>query len=508
MGQLLNNLKTIWNQASLAHRLTLVGIVVAFVGITVPLFYWASRPELALLYGNLAPEDAAKIAEELRDENIDYELKDGGTTIMVPSDEVYKLRLMMVSQGLPAHSNEGYKILDNGELGISPFKERIQYIRAIEGELVRSIKLIDGVHSARVHVVNEERSIFSRDKKEASATVVLKTRGGGTMQRHNVEAITNLVAGAVKGLTADKVVVVVNGNLQAGEERDDIINLSGTLFEQKMKIEKYLSGKAEQQLAIVLGPGRATVKVDATLSTASVQQTKRILDPKQRVEVKTLTEKKDEKGTIAGRGNAKPTGSKKDQKEQIEYDTSSEVVQRTDRPGKIETLTVAVFVDSAALSSPSGGTESSEGAPADTPAKTLTVQQISDAVGKCLGLDSDDSIEVVPAPFAAVEEAEFVEEGPNIMSIALRYTKDFSLGVAVIGMLLVFRMIRGKKIKPQEVQQAASEAAGSVQKKQVTGRQLKGADKQLRQKITAAIQQDPDQVKQLFASWVESGGGE
>lgn len=517
MSNVLNNLRQVWQQASLTHKLTLVGIVLAFVGVTIPLLYWSSRPNYALLYGNLAQEDAAKIAEKLRDENIPHELRSGGTSVYVPVEKVYELRLKMVSEGLPTGGSEGYQILDNGELGMSPFKERIQYIRAIEGELVKTIKLIKGVHSARVHVVNEERSIFTRNNKEASATVVIKTRGGGPMQPESVSAITSLVAGAVKGVTANNVVVVVNGQLESGRKQDDMLHMTGTLFEQKMKIEQYLAEKAEKQLDMVLGPNQASVTVDATLTTASVQRTTRTLDPQKRVEAKILTKKKDEKGTTSGRGNKSPGGSMKDQTEEIEYDTSSTVEQRVDRPGKIEKLAVAVFVNSAALT-PEGDTGGEATPPAgqSVPTNTLTVQQIEDAVGKAVGLESNDSIKVVATPFREVASQPMGEDPGglglmNILGSVLQYSKDFSLGVVALAMLVALRMVKGKKPKVQtgslEGEGGEEGSGGAAAKKRAAARQLKGQDRVLRQKITTALQADPDQVKQLFLSWVESSGG-
>jgi flagellar M-ring protein FliF len=518
MSNVLNNLRQVWQQASLTHKLTLAGIVVAFIGVTIPLLYWSSRPNYALLYGNLAQEDAAKIAEKLRDENVPHELRSGGTSVYVPVEKVYELRLKMVSEGLPTGGSEGYQILDNGELGMSPFKERIQYIRAIEGELVKTIKLIKDVHSARVHVVNEERSIFTRGNKEASATVVIKTRGGGPMQPAGVSAITSLVAGAVKGVTANNVVVVVNGQLESGRKQDDVMHMTGTLFEQKMKIEQYLAEKAENQLEMVLGPNQASVTVDASLSTASIQRTTRTLDPKNRVEAKSLTKKKEEKGTTTGRGNNAPSGSRKDQTEEIEYDTSSTVEQRVDRPGKIDKIAVAVFVNSSALTPEGGpGEEAPPPAGGNAPSNTLTVKEIEDAVGKAVGLKNNDSIKVVVTPFRQVASQTMVDEpgGLGLMKIlgsVLQYSKDFSLGVVALAMLVALRMVRGKKPKVQtgavgEGQAGGEGGGGADPKKRASARQLKGEDRVLRQKITTALQSDPDQVKQLFLSWVESGGG-
>jgi flagellar M-ring protein FliF len=518
MGNVLNNLKHVWQQAGMGHRVMLVGIVLGFLAITGVLIFWASQPEFALLYSGLNPEDAAKIVEKLRDEDIPFRLKDGGTTILAPARQVHSLRLIMVREGLPAGGNQGYGILDNGELGQSPFKERVNYIRAIEGELVKTILLIDGVVSARVHIVNEQHTIFTQGQREASATVVIKTRSGSRLLSDNVAAITSLVAGAVKGVTPDKVVVVVNGELLAGRQRDDMEQMAGSLFEYKMKMEKYFAQKAETMLAQVLGPGRATVKVNAQLSTTRIQRTRTTFDPKGQVETRTKSTKRDKTAAVAQkRGNASPGGGDERFKEDtVEFVTPQTVEQEAESPGKIESLAVAVFVDLSAVS-----TESKEGAQtpaqgaAGSPARQLTTDRIREAVGNALGLAREswkDSITVVDVPFHQAPLADVAEiAAPNLMGSVLKYAKDFSLGIAVLGVLIVLRTLRGKKagvvVGIEGASVEAGGAPGGTLSQQNQARQLKGNDRQLRSKIVSALNSNPDQVKQLFLSWVESSQG-
>lgn len=526
MSNVLNNLKEVWLQANLGHRVLLVTIIVGFLGVVGGLTYWASQPDLALLYGGLAPSDAAQIAEKLRDEDIPHRIKDGGTTILVPSDQVHELRATMVLQGLPAGGNAGYKILDESGLGNSPFKERVNYVRAIEGELARTIKLISGVETSRVHINSEERSIWRHQQREASATVAIRTTGNVPMSRANVMAITNLVAGAVKGVSANKVVVVVNGRLEAGEEKDEIGVMSGSLFEHRMRIEKYLATKAEEQLAMVLGPGRASVKVNVQLSTASIKRTAKTIDTKSRVEASIETVSKDVKpGTVASNraGNSRPvaTGSTKEKTEKTDYEIPYEMTQEVDGPGKIQDLSAAVFVD---LSAPQaeGTDESGQGQPAPQGPK-LTVQQIESVVQKALGLGANDTgkITVVDVPFQKVgmESQEPMQEaGMFSKDFLLEMAKRGSLAVVVVGMLLALKILSGKKAKgaietataeATEAGEGAPAAAAAPSKpKAPTARQMRGPDRALRTKIVNSLGSEPDKVKQLFLSWVESSSGD
>jgi flagellar M-ring protein FliF len=508
MSNVVDNLKQVWQQASLTHRLSLVGIVAGFMVVVGLLVFWSSRPEFALLYGNLSHEDAARIADHLREQNVPYELGDGGSSVFVPDDQVYQLRLDIASQEMVTGGNEGYKILDRDGLGVSPFKERVNYIRAVAGELEKTITLIDGVRSARVLIVSDEQRILGRSKQQSSASVYIKT-AGADMSNRNVEAIASLVSGAVKGVSPEKVVVVVNGIQEHGQEQDELSGAPNSLLEYKMKVESYLGKKAEDMLASVLGPNRATVKVNATLSTSTVSTSKKIVAPEDRVVTKEETQKKDVKNG-ARTANNKPGGQTKETTEKIDYLAGYEVEQRTDTPGKITSLAVSVFVDLSALTGGEGG----DGGGAAPAGPRLTVEQIKEAVRNALGLPDNSAITVVDVPFQEIATPEMPEPPLEIMGTIIYYTREFSLGIAVIGMLLAFRLIRGKKPKrivrrePAQAdaaggEQAAAAGGGSSGHKPVS---IKGPDRVLRGQIVNALTQSPEEVKKLFLSWVESEG--
>jgi len=516
MGNVVGNLAQVWRQAGAGHKAMLIGIVAVFVVVAVFLLRWAGQPDFALLYSGLSQDDAAKIEEKLRDEEIPCRIKDGGATILVPSDKVHTLRLSMVREGLPTGGNQGYGILDGGELGQSPFKEQVNYIRAIEGELVKTIMLIEGLAGARVHVVNQQHSVFARGQNEASATVVVKMRNGASLSSENVAAITSLVAGAVKGVTPDKVVVVADGKLLSGRQDDDMTSLGSTLFESKMKIESYYAQKAETMLATVLGAGRASVKVDARLATTSIRRTKTTFDKKNQTETRTRTVKNSKIAAAAKTkgGNSAPGGVSEDEKtEEVDYMTPTTVERTAETPGAIEELTAAVFVDLSALTNG----EAKEGEEAAASAKKLKTEDIRQAVGNALGLEKSkwtDAITVVDVPFQTASIAEEAPtEAPGMMSTVLQYTKDFSLGIAVLGVLLMFKILRGRKASASEMSDAASAAVegigvgGSAAGARGGSKQLTGPDRQLRTKIVNALSSNPDQVKKLFLSWVESDGG-
>ena len=223
MAKSFENLQELWRRAGLVQRVALIGLLLACATVVFLLVTWAQKPHMALLYSGLSPEDAAKVVEKIRDSDVAYELKNGGTTIYVDQEKVYSLRLDMAQQDVPIGQHVGYGILDNEKIGVSPFIQRVNYARAIEGELAKTIETIDAVAFARVHVVRPEGALFARDRKEASATVVVRLSPGWNLTHNNVAAIVHLVSRSVEGLNTNNVVVADSqGNLLSGEGADEL----------------------------------------------------------------------------------------------------------------------------------------------------------------------------------------------------------------------------------------------------------------------------------------------
>jgi len=270
----ITNLREVWQRTGLMQRLVLVMILIVSGGAVALLVGWARTPNLALLYSGLAPEEASRIVEKVRDGGTAYEIRGGGTSIYVPEEKVYALRLELAGQGLPAGDQRGYRILDDEKLGTSPFPQRLNYRRALEGEVAKSIQILEGITSARVHVVRPENSLFGGPEKSSSATVVLKLRPGWRLSPGNVAAIIHLVAGSVESLQPKDVVVVDSaGNLLSGAAQDALARGIGTFLDFKTQHEEYLARKVEDMLTAVLGPNKATVRVscDSGLVTWTIQ---------------------------------------------------------------------------------------------------------------------------------------------------------------------------------------------------------------------------------------------
>ena len=500
MAQIFESLGQVWQRASLLNRVLLLTILLACVGAAAILVGWARKPQMSLLYSGLAREDAARVVDKIRDADIPYQLKEGGTTILVPEQEVYGLRLGMASQGLPTGDQAGYRILDTEKIGTSPFSQRVNYIRALEGELARSIRMIDGVVSARVHVVRPDGALFAAQQKQRSATVVVRLKGGKRMTDANVGAIVHLVAGSVEGMSPEHVVVVDGqGNLLSGEDKTELAKGAGTFLDYKSRVEQYLADKAERTLTAVLGPNRASVQVDAVIDTARVSETVETYDPDKKVitreEIKSSSSSPPA-GATAGGAKA---GEKKEDTTMSEFLVGKTVKEQMDLPGQVKSLSVAVVVD---LSPP----EKAEGDQGAAPPAPLKKEDVEEIVQKATGATKEDVTVTVASFYKPPEAAEEApEEGFFNKDFILALARRGSLGVLVIGALLALKLFGASKSKSAAAAlEAGSEASGNLLP---AGEGVRDADV-LRARITRALQDNPEEVKRLFLSWVESEKGE
>ena len=501
----------IWQRMGFLQRILLISVLLACGGAAALLLGWARQPDMALLYTGLDPEDAAQIVEKIRDADTTYELRNGGTAVYVPSDTVYTLRLELAGEGLPSGGREGYGLLDNEKIGTSPFSQRINYARAIEGELAKTISLFDAVAAARVHIVRPDSKLFQGTNQGASATVALRLRPGRKLTQQNVAAVVHLVAGSVDSLSHESVVVVDSrGNLLSSGTDDDFATGAGNVLDYKSQVEQYLARKAEDMLTLVLGPGRATVKVDATIATKTISETVEQYSPDEKVPTKEeLMTKSSSGGSTPAEAAAAIT--EKEETITTEYEVGRTVTQSIEMSGQITSLSVAAFVDlSAPEPSPTGAEEGAAPAsPPTSPAPELDIKDVEEVIRNAVGrefLKEPDSLKVVsrpfyhPAPPADDADAENLFASPEFY---LDVARHGSLGVLVIGALLMLKIFGGSKRKGAPMPaEGALEAAALGQ-----GQLLTAGPAQLNERIAAALQENPDEVKRLFRTWVESEQG-
>src|SRR4051812_7287617 len=248
-----------------------------------------TEPPKTILYAGLEPRDAAQVTAKLDGMNVKYDAKGDGGTILVPSDQVTKLRMALAQDNLPA-AGVGYEIFDKSDaFGTTSFVQNINRLRALEGELARSIQTIEGIDSARVHLVIPEREVFSRDDQAPSASVVLKTRS--VLGHEQVSAIQHLVAAAVASLNADRVAIVDDrGNLLAGGDQKSADDVSTAEQDRSTTgYEDRLRQHIESILASVVGAGHVRVQVAADMNYNHSTTTSENYDPDTKVVRSTQT---------------------------------------------------------------------------------------------------------------------------------------------------------------------------------------------------------------------------
>jgi flagellar M-ring protein FliF len=280
MNTFFQDIKEFLSRLPLGRQVALTTVVLGGIGLLIGIAYWAGQPDYALLFGRLDPTDASKIVESLESANVRYDIREGGSAIYVSRDQVYEQRLRLAGEGLVSEGPAGYELFDQGTLGMTDFMQRLNLKRALEGELARTIASIRQVEVARVHLVIPERSAFREVQAKASASVVLQL-SGGSLSEEQIGGITQLVSGAVEGLSPAEVTVLdTRGNLLSNPDSGNMATAAGsTNLKMQSAVESHLTESGQSMLDRVLGPGNAIVRVSAALNfSTSIAETETI-DP-------------------------------------------------------------------------------------------------------------------------------------------------------------------------------------------------------------------------------------
>lgn len=260
----------------------------AFLGvIAIMLFILAgASSEKAVLFSNLEENDVAQIVMFLKENNISYEIAANGRAVLVNKNDVLDTRMMLSSNGLPKESSVGYEIFDETNLGMSEFVQKVNYRRALEGELSRTIASFEGIRKSRVHIVIPEKTLFKKDQKEPTASVTLHMSGKRAPSQSAIEGIQNLVSNSVEGMTIDNVKVTDQSGKLLSEEKIDRNSVAGVTeaqHNQKLSVEQTMESKVQSLLDGVIGFGNAQVRVNAELDFTRIEETKKNFDPESQV---------------------------------------------------------------------------------------------------------------------------------------------------------------------------------------------------------------------------------
>jgi flagellar M-ring protein FliF len=308
LSKLGKQLSDIWNQLGASQRVSVVTATFVLIAGLVALSLWSSRTDFGLLYGGLSDGEASKVIAALDDAKVSYKVGSGGGSILVPTDKIYTMRMQLAGKGIPQGEGVGFEIFDKPNFGISDFVQRANYIRAVQGELSRTIGQINEIESARVMIVQPENRLLLDKDKYATASVFVRVRGNSLLPLQSINSIRFLVANSVEGLKANHVSVVDNlGNvLSENSDNDSLTGITSTQLTARRNLEQYLGKKAQDMLETVLGPGQAIVRVSAEVNYDSVSRTEEKFDPDGQV-IRTQT-KNDENNDSSTSTISSPAG--------------------------------------------------------------------------------------------------------------------------------------------------------------------------------------------------------
>ncbi|MGP0090865.1 MAG: flagellar basal-body MS-ring/collar protein FliF [Xanthobacteraceae bacterium] len=469
----------------------MAAVTIALVGFFAFLIVRVTSPQMAPLFTDLSLEDSSAVVKELERQVIPYELKNDGAIILVPSDRVARIRMKLADSGLPKGGGVGYDIFDKSDvLGTTSFVQNINHLRALEGELARTIRALDRVQAARVHLVLPERPLFSRDKVEPSASIVLKVRG--TLDPSQVRAVRHLVASAVNGLKPERISIVdETGRLLADGAAGEDEGAAGA-DERKTAFERQLRDRVEAIVSSVVGSGRARVQLTADFDFNRVTQTSDRYDPEGRVlrssqtrEETSVTSNSNGQVSVGNElpnANQRPGGvpppeappTPQDQTKKSE-EISNWDISRTTRTeiiegGRVNRVSVAVLVDGVYA-------RNDKGEMVYQPREKEEIDRIAALVRSAIGFDQKrgDQVEVVNLRFAEAPVTAIAEPPAGWLGF-LQFTKDDimrALELAVMGVLglvvlllvvrpLVRRIVTPDPPKPADMALAAA-LAGDVQ---------------------------------------------
>jgi len=464
------------------QRLAVVGgVILALVAFFIYLMTRIGTPQMELLYSNLNTDDSRQIVDILSRDQIPYDTADNGAEIFVPSDQVGSMRLKVAENGLPTGASVGYEVFDQSDaLSATNFQQNVNLVRALEGELSRTVRSLENVKAARVHLVLPRRELFSRERNEPSASVVLRMISAERLKKEQIAAVQHLVASAVPDLKPERISIVdEKGALLArGFADEDGFDKAQEIERQRLEKQEEIARRVESLIERSVGYGKVRAEVSADMDFSRETSTEEIFDPEGQVVRSTQTneenaesnESENDLAVTVGNnlpdaqtgGTGASAGSRESRtQETVNFEISKRVVNRIRETAIVNRLSIAVMVDGVY-------TTTEDGSVAYEPRTAEEMQQIANLVQSAIGFQEDrgDRVEVVNMRFTQVQE---IDDSPEIVfwiftkEELMRYAEMVVLSlVALLVILLVVRPL----IKRVFEQQAAAEAAALAEAEQ------------------------------------------
>jgi flagellar M-ring protein FliF len=462
-NDIVTQLKALFRNLSAGKKITLFTLTTGTVFGLIFLVIWTGKPDFELLYSNLASEDAGAILAQLKDKKISYQISSNGSSILIPRERIYETRLELASRGIPQGSGVGFEIFDNTKLGMTEFVQNVNYQRAVQGELSRTINSFSEVESSRVHIVMPSKSLFVEEEEPATASVVLKVCRGRHLSEDQVQGIVHLVSSSVSGLMPENVTVVDNnGKMLAGLKNSSKIGqVSSDQFEFQEKIEKTLEDRVRTMLETALGPGKAVARVSCLIDFTRLETTEEKYQTDNQVvrSEQVLSETSTGQANLpmgvpgvvsnlsegeTGTTEIRQTPLFQKQDRTVNYEIGK-VINRTVEPvGTMKKVSVAVIVDGT-YKTVKGVSRKEELKYVPRTQEEMT--KLEDIVKRAVNFDAarGDMIEVVNIPFETAKirfgQREEVIEDEDWLSVVKQYSSYIKYGFLVIFVFFSFVFI-------------------------------------------------------------------
>ncbi|GJL53267.1 MAG: flagellar M-ring protein [Nitrospirales bacterium] len=448
---------------TMPQRVGLVVVLALGIAVIPVLALMGKEPDMGVLFADLEREDVQAIAAKLDSQKIPYHVSESGDTITVPSTQVHELRLQMASDGLPEAGGVGFEIFDRVGLGVTQFVQKMNYRRALQGELARTISQIREVERTRVHLVIPERRLFTSDKQPAQAAVVLTLRRGASLTQGQVQGVTHLVSSSVEGLKPTDVTVVdSHGQVLSKTTGQKGAQLTSSQVDMQRTVEHDLEQRVQTMLDKVLGRNKSVVRVSTTLDFRHVEVTEETYDPESQV-VRSENRSQEKVIEDAGPsgvpgvrsnvpndgpvdvGSGRPKEAKR-KNEILNYEMNRKVSKIVEPTGSIERLSVAVLVDGTYVPAEGAETDAAGTDMTYVPRSEEEMSKLVDIVKKAVGFSEarGDEIEVVNTPF---ETAPLTEGDEHIAGMVHSFLSTWGGLIKpavflVLGLLVLLLVVR------------------------------------------------------------------
>jgi flagellar M-ring protein FliF len=526
-------LLAIWRDLGRTQRILLVALASLLPVVIVVGFGWVWGGQYVPLFASLTPEDAGTIATQLKTLKVPHRIASNGEQILVPAERADEVRLRIASQGLPLGGGIGFEVFDRSTFGVSDFAQRLNYQRALQGELARTIGGLRGVTRARVHLVMPQPTLFAQGDRAATASVFLKLAPSTRLTAEQVRGIVHLVASSVEGLAPERVTVVDTAGrvLSVGGDPGGPGQLSPRRLEIRTAVEEGLERRVQTLLDSALGPGRAVTRVAAQLNFDMVERTEERFDPA----TVTKQESHSVESSRGNRGTGAPSAasaaavgggtSSENTREanSVTYEVSKIVARTLITPGEIQRLSVAVVLDIATrVTPPATADQKEQREPA--PRTPEEIEKIRRVVMGAVGFTAarGDEVTVVEMPFdtSTLDRERQLLEQPTTAGLGQRLTSGpviVALALVVVAVALAVALRARPRIAPGPIGVRITEQpAGAVAELEAPAPEpapflpigpdeiirATTAREELRQKAFALAENEPEAVAQLIRAWI------